>query len=71
MFNKNALKAKVAENGLTMGRLASMLGINDATMSRKMSGISDFKRSEIHEIILALNLSSADVNRIFFAEQLT
>lgn len=67
MFNRNALKGKTVEHGYTMEDLARGIGINPATLSRKMSGDSDFTRSEIIMIRDILSLSSAEVESIFFA----
>lgn len=67
MFDKNKLKAKFVENGLTMEQVAQLLGINPATLYRKMSGDSEFTRNEIAMLKNALNFSLSDINSIFFA----
>lgn len=68
MFQKNELKAEVVRQGMTLDELSNMIGINPASMSRKMNGVSDFYRGEIEKIVQALHLSGDDVLRIFFAE---
>ena len=67
MFNRNALKGKTVEHGFTMEDLAKNIGINPATLYRKMSGESDFTRAEIISIRDTLSLSAAEVEFIFFA----
>ena len=50
MFDRKKFKAKVALAGMTLDVVAKEIGINPATLDRKMSGISDFYRSEIQKI---------------------
>lgn len=70
MFCRNKFRAKLCEAGLTPRDLASLLGINEATLYRKMSGSSDFLRSEIQIIQYRLNLTNDDIMDIFFAKEL-
>lgn len=67
MFDKNKLKAKIIENGFTLEQIAQKLGINPATMYRKMTLESDFTRNEIAILKEVLHLSIDDINAIFFA----
>jgi transcriptional regulator with XRE-family HTH domain len=67
MFNGNILKAKMVEKGVSMERLANVLGINTATLYRKIKGISDFSRADIQAIRSTLSLTLDEVDRIFFA----
>ena len=71
MFCENKFRGKVAECRMTLTGLSAAIGINPATMNRKMSGESDFTRSEIQKIRNILNLTDDELNSIFFAEQLT
>lgn len=66
MFQKNEFKAEVVRRNLTLENVANAIGIDAATLHRKMNGASDFYRSEIEKIIKYLNLSNEDVLRIFF-----
>lgn len=68
MFQKNEFKAEVVRRGMTLSQIAEILGINPASLARKMSGESDFFRYEIEKIIHTLHLSGEEVLRIFFAE---
>lgn len=70
VFNKNLFRAKAIERGLTLARIASDIGIKESTLWRKMTGISDFSRKEICNIIRVLDLTSEDVDNIFFADKL-
>ncbi|WP_414601403.1 helix-turn-helix domain-containing protein [Gemmiger sp.] len=67
MFRQNLFKAKLIENDMTTRDMAGIIGCNEATLYRKMNGVSDFTRNEIQLIKQALNLSSAEVEDIFFA----
>lgn len=68
LFQKNEFKAEVVRRNLTLENVATAIGIDAATLHRKMNGVSDFYRSEIEKIIKYLNLSNEDVLRIFFAD---
>lgn len=68
MFRLNLFKSKLALNNKTIKEVAGAVGINEATLYRKINGTSDFTRNEIQLIRQFLNLSSEDVEEIFFAE---
>lgn len=70
MFDKNKFKGKIAEKGLNIGKVASLLGINEATLHRKINGQSDFNRSEIQMLREILDLDIEAAEDIFFAQKL-
>jgi len=65
MFNKKLFKAQVIVEGKTFNEVADYLGINVATLYRKMNGESDFFRDEIQKLKEFLNIKNPD--EIFFA----
>ena len=67
MFQKNEFKAEVVRRGLSLDEVAKAIGINPASLHRKMNGTSDFYRGDIERIIKLLGLNGEDVIRIFFA----
>ena len=67
MFNKQLFKGKVIAAGYTLGETARALGINPATLTRKMSGESDFTRDEIIRLRDYLSLNPDDIVQIFFS----
>lgn len=67
MFNENKFRGKIAETRLTLASVASSIGINPATLNRKMSGESDFTRSEMQNLRAVLNLTPEEFEAIFFA----
>ncbi len=67
MFQKNEFKAEVVRRGMSLDDVAKAIGINPASLHRKMNGASDFYRGEIEKIVKLLDLSGSDVIRIFFA----
>ena len=69
MFNKLKFKACIVEAGLTISKLAKMLGINEATLYRKINRDGDFSRKEIQKLKTILKISNPD--EIFFEEKLT
>ena len=64
---KNELKAIMAKHGDRQEDLAAYLGKSIMTISSKINGDTDFKRSEIEMIALRYHLSAEDIQRIFFA----
>lgn len=67
MFKINLFKAALAANSRTAKDAAEAIGVNEATLYRKMNGKSDFTRNEIQLIRQFLHLSADEVERIFFA----
>lgn len=66
MLNENLLKGKVKSCGMTLEQLADFVGINPATMSKKVSGTREFKRNEIELIRRRLQMSKDELDEIFF-----
>lgn len=66
MFKLNLFKAKLAELGLSVKDVAMAVGCNEATMYRKMKGESDFTRNEIQLLKQTMQLTSGEVEKIFF-----
>ena len=62
----NALKGKFVENGLTQQQVADNLGINVATLSRKLNGQQEFSRLECAKLKKLLNLDENAFVSIFF-----
>ena len=67
MFMVNLFKAKLTEKKKSVPEIAAVIGVNQATLHRKMNGTSDFTRNEIQLIRHALSLTVEEVDNIFFA----
>lgn len=67
MFKKNEFRAILARKEISASVLAKALGIDSATLSRKISGQSDFYRNEIEKICQILKLTPQETLQIFFA----
>lgn len=67
MFNRLKFLGKVKEEGKTIKEVADFLGLNVATLYRKMNGESDFYREEMQQLIIFLNISNP--MEIFFAQK--
>jgi len=67
MFRPELLKAKMVELHINADTLSDKLGINVTTLYRKINGDSEFNRNELNIIRDILNLSSDDMDAIFFA----
>ncbi len=64
MFNKAKFRASVVIAGKTMREVAEYMGINEATLHRKIARNGDFTREEIIKITEFLKLENAQ--EIFF-----
>lgn len=67
--NINKLKGKIVENGLTVTVLAEKIGLDRATLYRKISNNGDTMLiKDANAICVALNLSVDDAVAIFFSQ---
>ena len=60
------LKAQCTRKKISLEELAKRIGINPATLHRKINGTSEFQQSEIQSIKRALELSDEQMIAIFF-----
>lgn len=70
MFQKNLFLAKLKEKDLTQEDAAKIIGVSATTLYRKMNGRSDFTRNEIQLFRSEFELTSAEVDDIFFSQNL-
>ena len=67
--NVNLLKAKLVERGLNLTNLAEMIGIDRATMYRKLKNNgAGLLIGEVNEIVKALKLTVKEATEIFFTQ---
>lgn len=65
--NVNKLKGKIVENGLTIATLAQKIGIDRATLYRKLSNNGETMLiKDANAIISVLGLSADEAMAIFF-----
>lgn len=67
-MNANLLKATIAKNGDTMTKLAEAMGMPASGLSQRISGQIEFRRNEIKFIKQRYNLTSGEIDEIFFVE---
>lgn len=68
MLDQDKFRYYVKKSGHTLDSVANEIGVNPATLSRKIAGESDFKRNEIQLLRALLQLSSEEAEDIFFAK---
>lgn len=67
--NMNLLRGKIREHGLTQGDVATKLGMDSSTFSRKISSDGlKFTVGEMHSIADVLHLNSEECRDIFLPE---
>lgn len=62
----NILKGEFIKSNLTHKQVADHLGINQSTLSQKLSGARDFSRKECDELRKLLHLDDKTFMEIFF-----
>lgn len=67
MFKSSLFRDALFAHQKTIREAASAIGVNEATLYRKISGKSDFTRNEIQLLRQFLYLTSEEVDSIFFA----
>ena len=68
-MNKALLEYEMKRRGITAVQMSERLGIDRSTFSKKLNGQSEFKQSEIQNIISYLGIT--DPTPIFFAEEVS
>lgn len=71
MFNENLFRKKLIDLNISIRELSKAIGINEATLHRKIKGITDFSRNEMSIIKMKLMMNSDEFESIFFANELT
>ena len=70
MFNKALFQYAVNRKNMTLLSVADKIGINPATLYRKMNGESDFTRAEMQLLRDILGLSLTESDEIFLPKSL-
>lgn len=65
-MNAAKLKGKIVERGTNVEKLAEFLGIDRATLYRKMSNFEKFTIGEANRVKTALDLTDEEATAIFF-----
>lgn len=68
MTNYAKLRGLMAERGMEVSRLASILGISRQAMSDKINGRSKISLLDAQKISAALNMTKDERDVIFFSE---
>lgn len=69
VVNVNKLKGKIVERGMNISALAEMMGIDRATLYRKMSNNGETMLvKDANSIVSALDLSVEEAVAIFFSQ---
>ena len=66
-MNKNKLKGKIREKGLTYKMLAQKIGIGLTSMNYKINGKNLFNQEEMKKLKEALRLTDNETIDIFFS----
>ena len=67
-MNRAELRAAIARKGISKTALAEALGISRTALGQKLTGVREFKESEIKALVKVLGLSAGDVDTLFFLD---
>lgn len=70
-MNRNLFRAMIAENNETQTQLATAMGMGASNLSDRINGKIPFRQNEIAFIRNRYKLSAQEVDRIFFAAELS
>lgn len=70
-LNKYMLLAEIKLKGLSMGEFLKRIQMLRGTWSKKINGVSEFRQSEINDIISVLGLSDEKAMSIFFSQKVS
>lgn len=68
MFDEPLFRYMVNRRQLSMAVVADRLGVNEATLYRKIKGKSDFSRAEIQALKAILCMTTDECVKVFFAD---
>ena len=66
-MNVNKLKGKIVENGMSVEELANLIGLDRATLYRKLANFEKVTIGDAIKMKQALNLTNEDACDIFLA----
>lgn len=66
-YDYSKLLGAIKEKRLSQVELAEKIGMNPATLNRKLSNESQFKQKEMQQIMTVLDLSQDNITHYFFA----
>lgn len=66
VYNYNKLLGRVKEQGYTMEALAKAIGMNVATLSKKVNNKSEFHQKEMKNICELLGIDIKSIGEYFF-----
>ena len=67
-MNSNLLKSVIIKNGDTQEKLAEAMGLPASALNMRINGKIEFRRNEINFIKQRYQLSSEEIDDIFFTE---
>ena len=68
-MNTRELRAVMSRKGYSIPQLADAIGIGKKAFYQKIRGETEFKLCEIKNIAATLELTQADINAIFFEQE--
>lgn len=71
VLDASKLKAKTILTGKNIADVAKSIGVSTPTFYKKMCGKSDFTRNEMALLAIELDLTSQEMEDIFFAKKVS
>lgn len=69
MTNTSKLRGRMAEKGFyTLSAFSKAVNISRPCLRKRLSGLSDFRASEIERVCSVLDISQSEISHYFFTE---
>lgn len=65
-YDYSKLLGRLREKGFTQSDLAQKIGLSECSLSKKLKGKSEFKQSEMRDIMNLINIELNEVANYFF-----
>lgn len=70
-YMEKELRKLFITHDLNVEKVSNEMGVNKSTLYQKLNGKREFTRKEIIKLSSVLELSDADILRIFFSEKVS
>ena len=68
MVNANKIKGRIVEQGMSIGKVADVMGVSASTLGRKLRGVADFSLNEVVYLMQILKIPKSEFINYFMCD---
>ena len=68
MVNANKIKGRIVEQGMSIGKVADVMGVSASTLGRKLRGLADFTLNEVVYLMQILGIKKSEFTDYFMCD---